>query len=107
MYDREMRVLLRHYLEQGVPKTELARRFGISRRTIYHWIETSQLNRDLDADSVQYTSRPPVPHKIDPYKGMIVHRLDAFPDLTAQRLFEEVRAAGYAGGYTQVKEYVR
>ena len=43
MYTRETRVLLRHYLEQGVGKTELARRFGVSRRTVYHWIETGQL----------------------------------------------------------------
>jgi hypothetical protein len=28
MYSRERRVMLRHYLEQGVGKTELARRFG-------------------------------------------------------------------------------
>ena len=47
MYPRETRVLLRHYLEQGVGKSELARRFGVSRRTIYHWIEMGQLDRDL------------------------------------------------------------
>ena len=47
MYSRETRVLLRHYLEQGVSKTELAKRFGISRRTVYHWIETGQLDRDF------------------------------------------------------------
>ena len=44
MYMREKRVLLRHYyLEQGVAKAELARRFRVSRRTIYHWIGTGQL----------------------------------------------------------------
>src|SRR5690606_30652590 len=32
MYGRETRVLLRHYLEQGLKKTELARRLGVSRR---------------------------------------------------------------------------
>jgi transposase-like protein len=54
MHTRGTRVLLRHYLEQGVGKAELARRFGVSRRTVYHWIETGQ------------------------------------------RVFEEIRAAGYA-----------
>ncbi len=107
MYTRETRVLLRHYLEQGVGKTELARRFSISRRTIYHWIETGQLDRDLDAKAVHYKPRSPLPRKLDPYQGIIAARLEAFPLLTAQRLFEEIRAAGYAGGYTQVKEYVR
>ena len=42
MYMREKRVLLRHYLEQGVAKAELARRFRVSRRTVYHWIGTGQ-----------------------------------------------------------------
>lgn len=107
MYNREMRVLLRHYLEQGVPKSELAVRFGVSRRTIYHWIETGQLDRDLDMNAVQYTPRPPVPCKVDPYKAIITTRLEEFPELTAQRLFDEIRAAGYTGSYTQVKEYAR
>src|SRR5690606_27788413 len=47
------------------------------------------------------------PTKLDPYKGIIAARLEAFPELTAQRLFEEIRAGGYPGGYTQLKEYVR
>jgi len=107
MYSRETRVLLRHYLEQGVGKTELARRFGVSRRTIYHWIETGQLDRDLDAESVSYKARPAVATKLEPYKGIIETRLAAYPLLTAQRLFDEIRAAGYPGGYTRVKDYVR
>ncbi|MGH3193841.1 MAG: hypothetical protein ACRDOL_42610 [Streptosporangiaceae bacterium] len=34
-------------------------------------------------------------------------RLSEYPRLSATRLFDEIRAAGYAGGYTQVKEHVR
>jgi len=98
---------LRHYLEQGVGKAELARRLRVSRRTIYHWIEAGQGNRDLDGEPVRYRPRPPVGSKLDPYKGIMTARLEAFPALTAQRLFDEVRAAGYAGGYSQVKAYVR
>ena len=107
MYTRETRVLLRHYLEQGVGKTELARRFGVSRRTVYHWIETGQLDRDLDDASVRYGPRPRVSRKLDGYQGIVAARLSDFPLLTAQRLFEELRASGYAGGYTQLKDYVR
>jgi transposase len=107
MYTRETRVLLRHYLEQGVGKTELARRFGVSRRTVYHWIETGQLERELDAGAVRYRARPPVVCKLDPYKGIVAARLADFPLLTAQRLYEELRGSGYNGGYTQLKDYVR
>jgi transposase len=38
MYARERRVLLRHYLEQGLTKAEIARSLKVCRRTVYHWI---------------------------------------------------------------------
>ena len=107
MYGRERRVLLRHYLEQELSKAALAEKLGVSRRTIYYWLETGQLDRELDDQPVRYSGRPPVARKIDLYRGIIDTRLSAYPKLTAVRLFEEIRAAGYSGGYTQVKEYVR
>lgn len=63
-------MLLRHYLEQGVSKSALARKLGIRRDTIYRWIRSGQLERDLDAEPVRYKARPPVPQKLDPYKPM-------------------------------------
>jgi transposase len=107
MYGRERRVLLRHYLEQGLSKTEVARSLGISRRTLYHWIHGGQLDRDLDNAPVRYKPRAGVARKIDRYREMIQARLAEYPELSATRLFEEVRAAGYPGGYSQVKQYVR
>lgn len=107
MYGRERRVLLREYLAQGLSKAEIAKRLGIGRSTIYHWIRTGQLDRDLDDEKVRYKRRPPVERKLDPYRGIIQTRLEEFPKLSAVRLFEELRQAGYSGGYTQVKEFVR
>ena len=34
-------------------------------------------------------------------------RLDTYPELSAVRLFAEVRAAGYTGGVTQLQVFVR
>ena len=107
MYGREQRVLLRHYLEQGIKKAELARRLGVSRRTLYYWVESGQLDRELDGQSVQYRPRPPVICKIDPYRAILENRLATFPKLSAVRLHEEIKAAGYQGSYTQVKACVR
>lgn len=107
MYGKEQQVLLRHYLERGIPKSEIARELGISRRTIYQWIETGQLDRDIETEGVRYRPRPPVSHKLDGYRDIITTRLAEFPRLTATRLFEEVRAAGYDGAYTQIKDFVR
>ncbi len=59
MHKWEMRMLLKHYLERGVPKAALARRFGVNRRTIHEWIETGQSDRDLSTGGSRYMSRPP------------------------------------------------
>lgn len=107
MIGREKRVLLRHYLEQGLSKTAIARELGISRRTVYHWIKTGQLDRTVDEKAVQYGPRPRPPSILDPYKPLIRTRLAEYPKLTAKRLFQEARAAGYPGGYNVVKRYVR
>ena len=107
MHKWETRMLLKHYLERGVSKAELARRFGVSRRTIHEWVQTGQLDRDLSTGISRYSPRPLAAHKLDPYKAIIDSRLEEFPGLSAQRLYDEVRAAGYPGGYTRVRDYVR
>ena len=107
MHGWETRMLLKHYLERGVSKTELSRRFGVSRRTIHEWIETGQLDRDVSLGGARYTPRPPMGHKLDPYKGIIAARLEEYPKLSAKRLFDEIRATGYPGGYSRVRDYVR
>lgn len=107
MHGREQRVLLRHYLEQGLSKAAVAQRLGISRRTVYYWVESGQLDRELDDEAVRYRPRPPVSRKVDAYRGIVEARLEQFPKLSAVRLYEEIKAAGYEGGYTQLKEFVR
>jgi transposase len=107
MIELERRVLLKHYLDQGLTKTAIAERLGISRRTIHQWIQTGQLERDLDRERVRYTRRPPVATLLDPYKPIIHQRLQAYSELTAVRLFQEIQAAGYAGSLTQLRVFVR
>ena len=56
MHGWETRMLLKYYLERGVSKAELSRRFGVSRRTIHEWVETGQLDRDLEVDPISWTA---------------------------------------------------
>ena len=103
----ETRVLLVHYLEQGLSKAAIARRLGIDRRTIHRWIIEGQLERDVETDLlVQPVRRRSRPVKLEPYKAIIQSRLEAYPELSAVRLFAEIRAAGYTGGYSQLTLYV-
>jgi transposase len=100
-------MLLRHYLEQGTSKSAVARQLGVHRDTIHRWIRAGDLDRDLDAEPVRYGPRAPAATMLDGYRPIIEARLAAYPELSAVRLLEEIRAAGYAGGYTQLKALVR
>jgi transposase len=104
----ETRVLLVHYLEQGLSKAAIAKRLGITRRTIQRWIAEGQLERDVETDLLkQPVRRRSEPTKLHPYHGIITERLDAYPELSAVRLLAEIRAAGYTGGYTQLKVHLQ
>lgn len=107
MHGVRERVLLRHLLEQDVSISAAARQLGVHRATVHRWIEAGLLDTDTDRIQARYTPRPPVPSKLDPYKPLLVERLRDFPELTAVRLLAEIRAAGYTGGYSQLRDYLR
>ena len=91
----EIRVLLRHLLDQGLSKAAIARQVGVNRRTINRWLLDGQLDREVETGQVPRPVRRTRPTKLDPFKAIIQARLERYPDLTAVRLFEELRAAGY------------
>ena len=106
MYGWERLVLLRHLLEQGLTKTAIAAQLGVSRRVVYHWLESGQIDRDLDGP-VPPRIRTAGPTKLAPFEPIITARLQTYPELSAVRLFDECRAAGYTGGITQLRDWVQ
>jgi transposase len=104
VYGWDTLVLLRHYVESGLSKTAIARQLGVSRRVIYKWIRAGQLDRDLSGPGPRRAT--PRATKLDRYQPLIQERLATYPALSAVRLLEECRAAGYGGGYSQLKAYV-
>lgn len=106
MIEWEKRVLLKHYLDQGLSRSAAADKLGIHRRTIARWIAAGMLDRDVN-EVPRYGPRPAVPSKLDPFKAIIHERLERYPKLTAERLFEEVQGVGYTGSYSTVRNYVR
>lgn len=106
MIGLEKRVLLRHYLDRRLSHAAIAREVGISRRTVIRLVQSGELDRDLDLPP-KYGPRPPRPSKLEPYKAILHERLSNYPALSSVRLFEEIQADGYMGGYSQVRDYVR
>ncbi len=104
MYGWERLVLLKHLLDQGLSKAAIARQLGVSRRSVYLWIATGQLERDLTGSGPRVRATRPT--QLTPYQSIITTRLATYPALSAVRLFEEIRAAGYPGGITQLRDYV-
>ena len=78
----------------GVPIARIARRFGVSRQSIYN-----VLNRPSGMED-----RAARPSKLEPFKAYVEERLEEF-DLPATVLLREIRELGYAGGITILKEY--
>jgi hypothetical protein len=52
------------------------------------------LDRDLDGEPLPYGPRPAFPTKLEAHKPIIEARPAAYPELSAIRLLDEIRAAG-------------
>lgn len=86
---------MKQLLAEGMSITEVARRMGCSRQTVYN-------QRYRDDDEVE---PPPRPSKLDPYRTYIESRLERF-DLPSTVLLAELRQRGYQGGITILREFV-
>jgi transposase len=90
-------IMLNALLEEGVPKTRIAEKLHIDRKTVARHAEDTELPPH---------ERNPRYSDLDPFKSHIQQRLAKY-DLTAMKLFTEVRAQGYRGSYPVVQRYVR
>lgn len=86
---------MKQLLAEGLSKTEVARRMGCTRQTIYN-----QLARE-DEEDVPRRRRS----KLDRFRRYIESRLERF-DLPATVLIRELREQGYEGGITILRERV-
>jgi transposase len=106
------RVELEHQVvtldSQGLARRAIARAVGVSRNTVRKILEAhGHARREQQAALASPPPRLPRPQKLDDFRGKVTELLGRYPEITAQRIFEELRAGGYSGGYTQIKEHVR
>ena len=105
MHEIRKRVVFRAMLKGGMSKAAISRELGISRRTAGRWAAADSAGRGHEA--LSYGPRTTGPSILDPYKEIVRIRLSEYPDLSAVRVFRELRESGYRGSYDVVKRYVR
>lgn len=83
--------------QQGLTAAQIARELGLDPRTVGKWIK---VNAFIPRQSSARSS------KLDPFKTQIVRWLESHA-YSATQIFQQLKAIGYDGGYSIVKDYVR
>lgn len=76
----------------------IARELGVSRDTV---------RATLRREGPPRYERRPGPSKLDAHRDYLIARLAEFPELSAKQLFAEIRARGYAGEISILKDFTR
>jgi transposase len=92
--------MLHELRREGLSLRAIARRTGLSRKTIRKYLARG-------FEEPVYGPRSPRGSVLDRYKSYIEGRVTSYPELTAIRLKREIAQLGYGGGYTTVKDFVR
>ena len=97
-HEQAAEVMRLHYLE-GLSARAIAKRLKVSRNTVRRILGRSlpQLTR----------SSPERGSLLDPHQAFIVDALDTTPELKAPALLERLRARGYAGGISILRDRMR
>ncbi len=94
---RETSMQIKFLVSQGMKKSRIAERLGVSRQTVYNY-----LKREGPFPKPRATRLS----KLDAFESHIRTRLEAF-DLPATVLLRELRALGYRGGLTILQDFMR
>jgi transposase len=93
-------VMILDLARQDLSVSAIVRRTGLDRKTIRKYIAKG-------LEPLAYTPRPPRQTLVGPYESYLRERLQAFPELSGRRLLRDIRALGYTGGYTVLKDFLR
>jgi transposase len=100
-----------HRWHRGQSGRQIARELQVSRWRVARVLQRQQAARN-EVSAVPAGSglpRPPVRRgsQLDTFEGTIRQLLERYPHMTAIRVLEELRKAGYRGGYTILRQRVQ
>ena len=94
--------------KQGTSRRAIALALGVSRNTVRTLLAAHAHGRDTEHVAIAPPRRrAPRAAKIDAWRPRVAALMAKYADITAQRVFEILRAEGFDGGYTGVKRHVR
>jgi transposase len=100
---------LAHQVTLLAKRGEARRALGVSRNTVRSLLDAHAAGRE-DVAQIAVMARPPRaprPSKLDAWKPRVAALIAKYADITAQRVFERLRAEGFTGGYSGVKKHLR
>ena len=96
--------------QKGTPIRALARQFAISRNMVRRILRKHEAFREKGHDILQAERQVCLARresKLDPFEKNIKLLLEKYPKITGERLFEELRSAGYDGGISILRDRLR
>jgi transposase len=100
MVSREIRVDISYFHHQGLSYREISRKTGHDRRTVKRYAEQPELRAGARA-------RVARPSKLDRFAPLIESWLQEDGRYRATWVLDQLRKAGYRGGYSIVRRFVR
>jgi transposase len=94
-------------IRRGRSRREIARALGVSRGLVGRVLDERAAVGMAPTALPDVAARTPRASKLDAFAPRITEIIKTYPAITAQRIFEELRAAGYTGGRSILKECVR
>jgi len=104
---KDLGIIRRMYFRDGLSLSEIERRTGLTRKTVRRWLKAAE------GTEPKYRRRPAVDTKLAPFTAQLTKALETDARRptrdrrTALKLFGELKAAGFAGDYSRVTEFVR
>jgi transposase len=102
--NEEMRHEIVRRRQGGASMRRIARDLGLARETVQGVLRRWQAERAGQESAGGVPARRP--SRVDPFHDTIRQLLTRYPDITIVRVFEELRAQGFTGGLTIVRERV-